>query len=673
MTWMRRTWMRWTALGALAVSAAFTSGCAVDKDEIRSWYELSKKTSCFPERGVIKLREVVLHDKFRWDLRIEAVMGLVRTLPVKGNWMGKKYLIDGYKDELKDEKGALFLLDRGSRERILVTGDDAASKTPSVAAQLIEGMRNPAGDAPAIAYKDAAYGILLNGLIEDDKAKDQLVDALTEYVLSHSPLGDPLEHYPTQKLLEMLQKAAQARGKDKDPKCAANPVVCENPSIANLPGLVTVKETLSASAQPVDKFAALVGEFGDAATRQKMRDQLIAIAQQNESEAQLDNYAARIAKRNADANITQTPQEVREGARVKRDEMQEVLFAWMQTKGIAGGSLVDYLVNFAANADYTTKADAAPRAGEEKKDRDARLAIDLKKPSKLRANALQAIGELFSKNPDDTSAAQAVSFDHVKKLVRLVKDENIKEDDVSVRNIAGEMLQQVPPEQVFDVPPPGRDGRDWVIDSGKKPAKEVLFAEMVDVGKNAKKWETRYLTNQIALSFVDKAADVDKLLLALPQRPDQPLGRMEAVTLATKIFKLDEKKRPADFPQKYLTIKEAAAWKDKDPKDANYGPIGAKLVALSTFIEKEKTPDVLKILKPFLDDTTPVPKCPNCGWLCVITKDPPPKDPKEATEEGKKIETVADFTKYCVLPKPDKADKTDDKPGTKPDNKPENK
>ncbi|PKN48777.1 MAG: hypothetical protein CVU63_04025, partial [Deltaproteobacteria bacterium HGW-Deltaproteobacteria-20] len=69
-----------TALAIAMMTAASSSGCRVDQDDIQRW-----ETT---ERGPAKLVAVITHDKYEPALRVEAALALVRMRPRGGRRVG---------------------------------------------------------------------------------------------------------------------------------------------------------------------------------------------------------------------------------------------------------------------------------------------------------------------------------------------------------------------------------------------------------------------------------------------------------------------------------------------------------------------------------------------------------------------------------------------------------
>ena len=75
-----------TALAIAMMTAASSSGCRVDQDDIQRW----EKT----ERGPDKLVAVIAHDKYDPTLRVEAALALVRMKPRGGKRIVLPIMVD---------------------------------------------------------------------------------------------------------------------------------------------------------------------------------------------------------------------------------------------------------------------------------------------------------------------------------------------------------------------------------------------------------------------------------------------------------------------------------------------------------------------------------------------------------------------------------------------------
>src|SRR5207248_2331125 len=157
-----------------AATAIAAGGCAVNEKDIDRW------TST--EHGPEKLYAVVVHGKYSWDLRVEGAMGLVRTRPREGDYVGLRYLIYGYDNGEEQVPGALPAL----------TPDDRRRVVHDMVPQLVEQMKQrppprtdltlPDGRVisakctlappdPSVPYKDTAYALIDANppLVSDDK------------------------------------------------------------------------------------------------------------------------------------------------------------------------------------------------------------------------------------------------------------------------------------------------------------------------------------------------------------------------------------------------------------------------------------------------------------------------------------------------------------------------
>ncbi|HEX7663662.1 MAG TPA: hypothetical protein VF407_04100, partial [Polyangiaceae bacterium] len=109
---VRSKWVR-AAFSAVALSGAlaFAPGCAVSDSDVHRWEST--------EQGPRKLYAVVTHDKYAWDLRVDAAMSLIRMKKRGGKSFTVAYLIDGFTDDQGTHEGALLALSPDERKHMI--------------------------------------------------------------------------------------------------------------------------------------------------------------------------------------------------------------------------------------------------------------------------------------------------------------------------------------------------------------------------------------------------------------------------------------------------------------------------------------------------------------------------------------------------------------------------
>jgi hypothetical protein len=216
-----------------------------------------------------------------------------------------------------------------------------------------------------------------------------------------------------------------------------------------------------------------------------------------------------------------------------------------------------------------------------------------------------------SKTPDLRKAAIAAMQGNVDKnnQADVERFYNIVKDDKNPDDVRGLALERL-----------GELSKDYVV-----PKLYALF--------NGKKWQVRMDAGRKLIEILkpmDEKAIAD-FMKHLPQTKDDKMGRNEGVVFGASLAGMDpiNGKKVSDVLNGYLQAKE----------------IGPRLVAIGQYWGKKK--DEAKIINGLQDDTMPVPKCDDadkCGWECQVPK------PNSKDMDNKKITTVGEFVKYCVIP-----------------------
>jgi hypothetical protein len=339
-------------LGALWCAAG-ASGCRVSKDDVHRW-ELT-------ERGPLKLVAVITHDKYPWDLRVEAAMSLIRMSPRGGVRQGIKILCDHYKDDDgEDRPGALVQLSEEARAKIV----------GGMAPELIAEMQKPPPQRtadnrlppdPSVPYKDAAFAMLSHEppLVSEEQVAKQLRDALTQW--AQTGFEDRIENSSQQFGIEQMMRFLGA------------------PSVKALPGLI------NENTYRLDRIASLVADLGDAETKQKASEALVTLAKRVESQAWFDAQKPIVDEANKKAGVNNaTPEQVATQITKMQDRrLTEEIFPAM--KRVGGRPVVDYLFGVAGD----------PKGKEERR--------------KLALAALE--GRVDKANPADLERAFAIARD----------------------------------------------------------------------------------------------------------------------------------------------------------------------------------------------------------------------------------------------------------------------
>jgi hypothetical protein len=366
--WARRVSVVAVTLGA-ALSGALTTGCAVSESDVHRWESTV--------RGPYKLVAVVTHDKYSLQLRIEAALALIRMPPRGGRRMGISYLCEKYKDDdMNDQEGALALLPEDTRKKIVV------GMVPSMIAEIQKPPppKKPDGTFdpdPSIPFKDAAFAMLSHepSLVSDTKSKDDLTAALNQWVQTdfENRIENSAQQYGVEQIMRFLGAG----------------------SVRSLPALINDSST------KVDKIASLIADLGDADTKQKGSEALVALAKRIDSAAWYDKEKAYVADVDQKQGQKVTPAQLE--YQVKQAQDQELTKVFGSMKRLGGRPVIDYCINYGADpkpsADRRQAALAALEGRIDKNntaDTEKLFAIakDDNTPDPVRDQAFNRLGEL---------------------------------------------------------------------------------------------------------------------------------------------------------------------------------------------------------------------------------------------------------------------------------------
>lgn len=300
-------------VGALACAAG-VSGCRVSESDVHRW-----ETT---ERGPFKLVAVITHDKYAWNLRVEAALSLVRMPPRGGSRGGIKILCDHYKDEDgSDRSGALVQLSEDARQKI-VNG---------MAPELVKQMQAPPPQRtaenrlppdPSVPFKDAAFAMLSHEppLVSDEQTQKQLRDALTQW--AQTGFEDRIENSSQQFGIEQMMRFLGA------------------PSVRALPGLI------NENTYRLDRIAGLIADLGEPETKLKASEALVTLAKRVESQPWFDAQRGIVDEHNKKSGVNATVEQVTQQITKMQDRrLTEEIFPAM--KKIGGRPAVDYLFGVA--------------------------------------------------------------------------------------------------------------------------------------------------------------------------------------------------------------------------------------------------------------------------------------------------------------------------------------
>jgi hypothetical protein len=370
-TWLGRASVVALVLGTLA-GASLVTGCAVSESDVLRW----ERT----ERGPYKLVAVVTHDKYSLQLRIDSALSLIKMPARGGRRMGISYLVDKFTDEDSVERdGALVQLPEESRKKVV----DGMAPEMIKAMLVPPPVRNPDGTMPpdeSIPYKDAAYAMLSHepSLVSDPKTKADFVAALNSWVQTdfENRIENNSQQYGIESIMRFLHDMHAG-------------------SLQSLPGLINENST------KVDKIAALVAELGDADTKQKTSDALVALAKRFDSDAWINKERPIYKDLDDKQGSKVTPAQL-EG-QLKQGQDQALTGVFSSMKRIGGRSVIDYCIAYGSDAKNSPeRRQAALAALEGRVDKNNQadidhlfaIAKDDNTPDAVRDLAFARLGEL---------------------------------------------------------------------------------------------------------------------------------------------------------------------------------------------------------------------------------------------------------------------------------------
>jgi hypothetical protein len=237
--------------------ALVAEACGPTVDDVHRWEGTL--------HGPDKLAALVASDNATWALREEAALALIRLKPRLHRSVGLELLVAGRDSEQGTEPGVLFKV-----------GDPAlAHLVQDLAPALVQGLTQPrpprgASEDPTIPYKAFAFHLLSHQPPPplDDKTRADLTDALTHWVQADFLDG---------------------RGGTED-------------GIIHLLGAPAVRhfpEAITAESGDPDAASRFIAAVGDADTKTRASEALVALARYIDSPAWLEKRRALIVESNA--------------------------------------------------------------------------------------------------------------------------------------------------------------------------------------------------------------------------------------------------------------------------------------------------------------------------------------------------------------------------------------
>jgi hypothetical protein len=356
------TWLRVAVTAGMLCGCVLTVGCRVNENDVHRWEST--------ERGPEKLVAVVEHDKYAYPLRTEAALSLIRMRPRSGRRIGIELLMSSLTEISPD-----------SRQKIV------DGMTPELVHQMQPGAppktdQNIVPPDPTVPFKDAAFAMLQHEppLVSNEQSKAALAAALTDWVQKDFEvrLENPAQQFGIEQMMRFLGSS----------------------SVKGLPLLITETST------KIDRICGLVADLGDDATKLATSQALVVLAKKIDSQAWIDKETPIVKDADDRSNQKVTPDQLK--AQITKFQDQELTKVFSSMKRLGGRPVVDYLIQYSADA---------------------------KNPPDRRKVALAALEGRVDKN-------NASDVDHI---FAIAKDDSTPDE---VRDIAFQRLGELPKDQV---------------------------------------------------------------------------------------------------------------------------------------------------------------------------------------------------------------------------------
>ena len=347
------------AIAGVLCSAALVTSCRTTEDDVHRWASTLN--------GPRKLVAVLVHDKYPFELRVEAALTLISMRPRSGQHVG---LHGGDDADQPGLLGALTALRPALRAQLV------AGLIP----HLEDGMAQPPAQAadPSVPYKDAAFGLLTHEdgtLIADPAIREKLQTSLEAWALAafDARLDNTSQAYGMEQVLRYLG----ARG------------------VRGLPPQMVV------DAPKLARIAALVADLGDESTKHRAGVALVNVARFVGSNAWLKRKEPAVMKANEESNLHPEQRVFR--AQLQQYQDEELLRIFGSMKKLGTRPVVEYLIGTAGDSTLPEKTRAAALAalqGRLDKSRPEQiqsmlaLARDEQTPDAVRGLALERVGEV---------------------------------------------------------------------------------------------------------------------------------------------------------------------------------------------------------------------------------------------------------------------------------------
>ncbi|HNS97761.1 MAG TPA: hypothetical protein PLJ27_15690 [Polyangiaceae bacterium] len=310
-----------TALAIAMMTAASSSGCRVDQDDIQRW----EKT----ERGPDKLVAVIAHDKYDPTLRVEAALALVRMKPRGGRRIGIPIMVDAIAQ----------LTDSEIRKTII------AGMVPALVSEIgkpvpVAQANQPAPPDTSIPFKDAAFALLIREnspggkIVSEEQHRQALMQALASWVTVD------FEH--------RYDNASQMYGVEQIIKYIGAPAARMLPSL------------IHNDQRKISDLARIIAANGDKPTKEEASKRVVAVAAHTISAKWLDSVKSTVEEANKANKLKPTEAQFAAQLTALQDEQLKRLFGSMRQLG--GRAAVDFCFDFALNKENSAERRALAMA-----------------------------------------------------------------------------------------------------------------------------------------------------------------------------------------------------------------------------------------------------------------------------------------------------------------------
>lgn len=573
------------SLAALG-SALALSGCRVDDKDVHRWEGTAQ--------GPKKLCAVLLHDKYDNSLRVESALAIIRMKPRSGRRLAFTQ-IDG--DVEADNPVC-----KGSLVDVLSSLAPEAQKaimTPLVAAIIVELKKpppvnqpgQPLATDPSLPYKDAAYALMVADkpvLIADEAQKKDLKTALAEWAMAD------FEH------------RVESRGQASTMEQVLRLVGAE--SVVGLPKLMI------RDARKLEMMASLVGEIGDAKTKEAASAALVEVAKWVVSDDWVKVRTKELEKSNAEQKLTPTADQFRQQVELLRSDELTKLF--QSLRRIGGRAAVDFGLAFAVK-DHC----AEPSLKELHVQECRKQSENNKQCAEAKPEDLQKCREQVEKQCVEAQGAKC-------------HEQDDKRRQYAIAMLEGRLDKTNPDDLKRVAAIASSDAPDVVLDQALRRmgelGREAAGDKLLELFKTDK-WKVRRAAAATWLKM-SQVKHIRDFLNALPQ-DGKPFALPEALTYGALLGELKEGK-PLDELKPFISSGSAAA---RTSAIAYYYTYGTSA----------DLPDLEPAKAEGDWGPAAAPNCdsdPDCKWICEV--------PKEGSQEREKkeIKTIPDYVRFCVEP-----------------------